>query len=62
MQRKIWRNRGLSMSIISTEPTNGDVAAVEQLRSAYQKLRAEVGKVIVGQDEVVELCCRAAPC
>lgn len=42
------------MSIITTEPGSGDVAAVEQLRSAYQRLRAEVGKVIVGQDEVVE--------
>jgi MoxR-like ATPase len=42
------------MSIITAEPSQGDVAAVEQLRSAYQRLRAEVAKVIIGQDEVVE--------
>ncbi|MFO0814560.1 MAG: MoxR family ATPase [Gemmatales bacterium] len=42
------------MSIISTELAQGDVAAVEQLRSAYQRLRSEVSKVIIGQDEVVE--------
>lgn len=42
------------MSIVTPAPSNSDVAAVEQLRSAYQKLRSEVGKVIVGQDEVVE--------
>jgi MoxR-like ATPase len=50
------------MSIITTEPTHGDVAAVEQLRSAYQKLRTEVGKVIVGQDEVVEQVLLAVFC
>lgn len=50
------------MSIITPAPTNGDVAAVEQLRSAYQKLRAEVGKVIVGQDEVVEQVLLAVFC
>src|SRR4051812_29099633 len=42
------------MSIVSPAPAQGDVAAVEQLRSAYKRLRTEVGKVIVGQDEVVE--------
>ena len=32
-----------------------DLATVEQLTKAYQTLRSELGKVIVGQDEVVEL-------
>ncbi len=31
-----------------------DVAAVEQCRDAYQRVRAELSKAIVGQDEVVE--------
>lgn len=42
------------MSIVSQAPAQGDVAAVEQLRSAYQRLRMEIGKIIVGQDEVIE--------
>src|SRR5437899_57046 len=32
----------------------GDKAAVDKLTSAYQKIRAEIRKVIVGQDVVVE--------
>jgi MoxR-like ATPase len=31
-----------------------DAAAAEHMSQAYQKLRAELGKVIVGQDQVVE--------
>lgn len=50
------------MSIITTAPPPNDVAAVEQLRSAYQRLRSEVGKVIVGQDEVVEQVLLAVFC
>ena len=33
---------------------NSDVAAVDGLASAYKELKAEIGKVIVGQDEVVK--------
>ncbi|HRG21234.1 MAG TPA: AAA family ATPase [Saprospiraceae bacterium] len=33
---------------------NSDVAAVDGLASAYQELKSEIGKVIVGQDEVVK--------
>ncbi|MFT3879581.1 MAG: MoxR family ATPase [Gemmatales bacterium] len=50
------------MSIITPAPSTGDVAAVEQLRNAYQRLRTEVGKVIVGQDEVVEQVLLAVFC
>src|SRR5689334_7587903 len=33
---------------------SGDIAAVERLREAYSKIRAELGKVIVGQEKVLE--------
>ncbi|MBK7221976.1 MAG: AAA family ATPase [Saprospiraceae bacterium] len=33
---------------------NSDVAAVDGLASAYKELKSEIGKVIVGQDEVVK--------
>jgi len=32
----------------------GDLAAVEHLRTSYERIRAELAKVIVGQDEVLE--------
>jgi len=38
----------------TTPPADDDLAAVERLRDAYQKLRAEMGKVIVGQHAVLE--------
>jgi len=31
-----------------------DLAAVTRLRDAYERLRSEIGKVIVGQDQVIE--------
>ena len=31
-----------------------DVAAIDELGEIWQRLRSELGKVIVGQDEVVE--------
>ena len=38
-----------------TSPENStDIAAVENLHSAYNKIRSEIGKVIIGQDEVIE--------
>jgi len=50
------------MSIVSPAPSQGDVVAVEELRNAYKRLRAEVGKVIVGQDDVVEQVLMAIFC
>jgi MoxR-like ATPase len=42
-------------AIPSGEPfSRGDVQAVEQLRSAHDRLRREIGKVIVGQHEVLD--------
>jgi MoxR-like ATPase len=36
------------------QPQEQDVAAIDQLRTAYRTLRAELGKVIIGQDRVIE--------
>ena len=41
---------------------SSDVAAVEQLASAYRTMSAELGKVIVGQQEVVEQVLTAMFC
>jgi MoxR-like ATPase len=37
-----------------THSAHSDTAAVEQLNASYKSLRAEIGKVIIGQDQVVE--------
>ena len=37
-----------------TELHSDDVAAIDELREVYSKLKAELGKVIVGQEAVVE--------
>jgi MoxR-like ATPase len=40
-----------------TEPTQtsaSDVAAIDKLRAVYEQIRAEMGKVIIGQDLVIE--------
>jgi MoxR-like ATPase len=37
-----------------SQPSPGDLAAVDRLREAYRKIRENLGKVIVGQEEVVE--------
>ena len=39
-----------------------DVAAAEALKESYEKLRSEIGKVIVGQDETVRLLLTAIFC
>src|SRR5262249_26314545 len=31
-----------------------DVAAIDELRELYQKMRAEIARVIIGQDDVIE--------
>ena len=35
-------------------PPRDDAAAVAALADDYRRLRAEIGKVIIGQDDVVE--------
>lgn len=43
------------MSDIETQPLpDGDLAAVERLKSSYDRLTAEMGKIIVGQNDVLE--------
>jgi MoxR-like ATPase len=45
---------GSSPDTSAVEPSGGDLEAVERLKSAYQRIRAELAKNIVGQDEVLE--------
>ena len=35
-------------------PVDNEIEAVDQLRSAYDRIRGELGKVIVGQEEVID--------
>jgi MoxR-like ATPase len=39
----------------SNAPNSGDVAAIDDLRELYGKMRAELAKVIIGQERVIEL-------
>ena len=41
---------------------DSDVAAADALRATYQKLNAEISKVIIGQDEVIRLLLTAIFC
>ena len=46
-----------TLSVAADQPTDlaaDELAAVEKLQKAYHDLRAELGKVIVGQDAVIE--------
>ena len=38
----------------SSSLQSDDVAAIDELRDVYRKLKAELSKVIVGQDQVIE--------
>tara|TARA_Y100000588_G_C14224258_1_gene912394 strand:- start:295 stop:1338 length:1044 start_codon:yes stop_codon:yes gene_type:complete len=38
----------------SDQLSGGDVKAIEELRNSYQKIISEVGKIIIGQDAVIE--------
>ncbi len=47
----------------AVEPTShADVQAVEHLRTAHRRLREEMGKVIVGQEEVLDQLLMAIFC
>ena len=39
---------------MTDKTSHDDVASINQLRDIYKKIRAEIAKVIIGQDEVVE--------
>lgn len=43
-------------------PYSSDVAAAEALTASYQKLKAEISKVVIGQDETVRLLLTAIFC
>jgi MoxR-like ATPase len=47
---------------VSVEPSDDDVKAVAQLREARDRLRAEIGRVVVGQDEVLDNLLAALLC
>ena len=53
------------MTAVKTPPSDlssGDVQAIEQLRSAHATLRREIGKVIVGQEKVLDQLLMAIFC
>src|ERR671932_1810428 len=43
-------------------PYSSDVAAAEALSNSYQKLKTEISKVVIGQDETVRLLLTAIFC
>ena len=43
-------------------PYSSDVAAAEALNDSYKKLKAEIGKVVIGQDDTVRLLLTAIFC
>ena len=53
---------GPSSPFVATPTTSNDLAAVEELATAFQTMRQELGKVIVGQEQVVEQVLTAMFC
>ncbi len=47
----------MSENSLSSSLPSDDVAAIDQLRDCYSRLSAELGKVIVGQQSVIEQLC-----
>src|SRR5947208_17100410 len=47
---------------MSNPATDNDVRMLEQLRGAHQKLRGEIGKVIIGQEDVLDQLLMAVFC
>src|SRR3954452_7650615 len=50
------------MTTTASPPASADVQAVDQLRAAHERLRREIGKVIVGQEEVLDQLLMAIFC
>ncbi len=49
------RTHGVATGTTGVKPSsNGDVIAIDELRDLYKKIRAELAKVIIGQDQVLE--------
>ncbi|MHB8522237.1 MAG: AAA family ATPase [Limisphaerales bacterium] len=47
-------NPGSAAGSARTLSSDGDVAAIDALRQCYQRMRAELARVIIGQEEVIE--------
>src|SRR5213082_3571900 len=45
-----------------TMPVQNDLAMIEKLRASHQQLRAEIGKVIIGQEQVLDQLLMAVFC
>ena len=41
-------------------PSDSDVVVIDELRATHDRIKAEMAKVIIGQDEVVEQIGRAS--
>jgi len=50
----IETKRADSPSAAATALSQDDVGAITELREAYDKVRSELAKVIIGQDNVIE--------
>jgi len=65
---RMWESPAQQPSLVkgkasmSSTNSSGDLQAVEQLSRAYQTMAAELGKIIVGQQEVVEQVLTAMFC
>src|SRR5437868_13218976 len=45
-----------------SQPAENDIAMIEKLRTAHQRLRKEIGKVIIGQEQVLDQLLMAVFC
>jgi MoxR-like ATPase len=51
---KISEDRVAAQDLVHSSLTSDDVTAVDELGKKYQELKAELGKVIIGQESVIE--------
>ena len=51
---KISEDRVAAQDLVRSSLTSDDVAAVDELGKKYQELKAELGKIIIGQESVIE--------
>src|SRR5256885_16924710 len=49
-------------TLMSLPAPENDIAMIEKLRDAHQSLRKEVGKIIIGQDQVLDQLLMAIFC
>ena len=51
---KISEDRVAAQDLVHSSLTSDDVAAVDELGKKYQEFKAELGKIIIGQESVIE--------